>query len=224
MARRILVWDLPVRLFHWTLVLLVSFSYTTGKIGGVWMEWHLRSGYAILALLVFRIAWGFAGSETARFPSFVRAPRAGWEYLRARLGGHPPTVPGHNPLGGWAVVAMLLVLLLQATTGLFSDDEISTQGPLAAKVSDALVSRMSWIHSWNEWPIVILVVVHLAAIAVYRFAWNVRLVPPMIHGHMETGDDVVPPRMRNPAWALALFALSCAAVYYLVVIYPRTPA
>jgi len=224
MARRILVWDLPVRLFHWALVLLVAFSYATGKIGGGWMEWHLRSGYAILALLAFRILWGLVGSDTARFSAFLRAPGAAVEYLRARMAGRHPHVLGHNPLGGWAVLAMLLVLLLQATTGLFADDEISTQGPLAAKVGNALVSRMSWIHSWNEWAIVTLVVVHLVAIAVYRFAWNVRLVAPMIHGHMEVGDEVAAPRTRNPAVALVLFALACAAVYYLVVIYPRTPA
>ena len=224
MARRILVWDLPVRLFHWALAALVVFSYTTGKVGGGWMEWHLRSGYAILALIAFRIAWGFAGSDTARFSAFVRAPRAAVEYLRARLGGRHPTVLGHNPLGGWAVVAMLAVLLLQAVTGLFADDEIATQGPLAAKVSNALVSRMSWIHSWNEWAIVALVALHVAAIAFYRFAWGVRLVPPMIHGRMEVEDTIGAPRVRHPALALVLFALACAAVYYLVVIYPRTPA
>jgi Cytochrome b len=224
MARRVLVWDLPVRLFHWALVLLVVFSYATGKVGGAWMEWHLRSGYAILALLAFRIVWGFAGSESARFAAFVRAPRAVSQYVRTRLAGHAATVPGHNPLGGWAVLAMLLVLLLQATTGLFADDEIATQGPLAAKVSSALVSRMSWIHSWNEWAVVTVVAVHVLAIAIYRYAWGVRLVPPMIHGRMELADGVVAPRSRHAAFALVVFALACAAVYYLVVIYPRSPA
>jgi cytochrome b len=225
MSRRILVWDVPVRLFHWALAVLVVFSYVTGKVGGGWMEWHLKSGYAILALLIFRIAWGFFGSETARFTAFVRPPRAAMEYLRARLDGKHPAMIGHNPAGGWAVLLLLLVIAVQVTSGLFSDDEISTQGPLAVKVSNALVSRMSALHSWNEWAIVALVVLHVAAIAIYRFAWNVRLLPPMIHGRMEVEDaSVAAPRVRHAGLALALLVASSAAVYYLVVIYPRTPA
>jgi cytochrome b len=225
MARRILVWDAPVRLFHWTLAALVVFSFTTGKIGGGWMEWHLKSGYAILALLLFRVAWGFVGSDTARFSSFIRSPRVAIEYLRERLAGRHPAVLGHNPLGGWAVLAMLVVLAFQATTGLFADDEIATQGPLAVKVSNALVSRMSALHSWNQYAILALVALHLVAIGFYRFVWRVRLVPAMIHGHSEIPEGAVPAlRRRHPALALALFALACAAVYYLVVIYPRTPA
>lgn len=224
MSRRVLVWDLPVRLFHWSLAALVVFSFVTGKIGGAWMDWHLRSGYAILALLAFRLAWGLVGSDTARFASFLHPPRAAIGYVRARLGGRDPRVPGHNPLGGWVVIVMLAALALQAATGLFSDDEIATQGPLAVTVSNALVSRMSALHSYNEWVIVALVALHVAAIAVYRFAWRVSLVPPMIHGRAAIEDGVPAPRMRHGGLALALFALACAAVYYLVVIYPRTPA
>jgi cytochrome b len=225
MSRRIPVWDLPVRAFHWALAVLVVFSFATGKTGGAWMEWHLKSGYAILALLLFRIAWGFAGSQTARFSAFVRLPRAAIDYVRARLGGRDAPLLGHNPLGGWAVVAMLAVLLLQTGTGLFSDDEISTQGPLAAKVSNALVSRMSAIHSWNEWAIVGLVLLHVAAIAFYRLVWRVRLVGPMVHGRVVVDEaSIEAPRMRHGGIALAIFVLACAAVYYLVVIYPRTPA
>jgi cytochrome b len=225
MSRRILVWDVPVRLFHWALAVLVVFSYVTGKVGGAWMEWHLKSGYTILALLLFRIAWGFAGSETARFAAFVRPPRAVLEYIRARTGGRNPVALGHNPLGGWAVLLLLLVLGVQVASGLFSDDEIATQGPLAVKVSNAMVSRMSALHAWNEWAIVALVALHVAAIAFYRFAWRVRLLPPMIHGRMEVEDTgIAAPRMRHGGVALALFLMASAAVYYLVVIYPRTPA
>jgi cytochrome b len=226
MTVRLPVWDLPVRLFHWALALLVVFSFTTGKVGGGWMEWHLKSGYAILALLVFRIAWGLVGSDTARFASFVRAPRAAFAYARETFAGRHPRVIGHNPLGGWAVLAMLAALLVQATTGLFSDDEIATQGPLAVKVSNAMVGRMSALHSYNEWLVVALVALHLVAIIVYRAVWRVSLVPPMLHGHMALEDDVVAqaPRRRSTALALALLALAGAAVYYLVVIYPRAAA
>jgi cytochrome b len=224
MSRRIIVWDAPVRLFHWALAILVVFSVVTAKVGGGWMEWHVKSGYSILALLLFRLAWGVVGSDTARFSSFIRSPRVAVEYLRDRLGGRHAAVLGHNPLGGWAVIAMLAVLALQAATGLFSDDEIATQGPLAVKVSNAMVSRMSALHEWNQYAIFALVALHLVAIAVYRFVWRVRLVPPMIHGRSEIPEGAAPaPRIAHPVLALVLFAAACAAVYYLVVIYPRTP-
>src|SRR5436190_627753 len=95
------IWDLPVRFFHWSLVVLVLFSYITGKIGGTWLEWHMRSGYAILALLLFRIAWGFVGSDTARFTRFVRSPASAIGYLRDLARGVVRPAAGHNPAGGW---------------------------------------------------------------------------------------------------------------------------
>ena len=105
MASRIPVWDAPVRLFHWALAAFVLFSYATGKIGGYWLEWHMRSGYAILALLAFRIAWGIVGSETARFASFLRGPRATLDYARHLFAHKGPMAAGHTPTGGWMIVA-----------------------------------------------------------------------------------------------------------------------
>jgi cytochrome b len=219
-TQRIRVWDLPTRIFHWALAALVVFSFTTGRIGGDWMAWHLKSGYAILTLVLFRIAWGFVGSDSARFARFLRGPRSAVAYARDLFAGRHPVVAGHNPLGGWMVAAMLLAIALQAATGLFSDDEIATQGPLAVKVSNGTVSRMSAIHSWWEWAIVALVVLHVAAIAAYRWKWNVRLVAPMLHGWMEAAAGVAAPRLR-PAWlALVLLAASAALVYVLVEIVP----
>ena len=115
MSVRIAIWDAPIRLFHWALAMLVTFSYVTAKVGGGWMEWHVRSGYCVLTLLIFRLAWGIAGGETARFAGFVRGPRAALDYARALRTRRPPPIRGHNPLGGWMVVAMLAILLLQAT-------------------------------------------------------------------------------------------------------------
>ena len=219
-ASRIRVWDLPTRIFHWALAALVVFSFTTGKVGGDWMSWHLKSGYAVLALLVFRIAWGFAGSDTARFARFLRGPRAALAYARGLAAGRHPFVAGHNPLGGWMIAAMLAVLAFQAATGLFSDDEIATQGPLAVKVSNEMVSRMSSLHAISEWIVVALVAMHVAAIAVYRFAWNVRLVGPMVHGRSQAPEGTIEPRAR-PLWLAALlFAASVVAVYALVEIVP----
>ena len=222
MSRASVLWDLPVRLFHWSLATLVVFSYVTAKVGGDWMDWHLRSGYAILALLLFRLAWGAVGSSTARFSSFLRAPSVAIGYLRATFAGRRPNVIGHNPAGGWMVLVMLVALLVQASTGLFADDEIATQGPLAVKVSNAAVSRLSAIHSWNEWVLVTLVVLHVLAIVVYHQVLRVNLVGPMVPGRALPGVELPPP--RNGAIAAALFAVACGAVYWLVVVWPRAGA
>ena len=223
-AARVLVWDAPVRLFHWALAVLVVFSFVTGKVGGHWMEWHMRSGYTILSLLLFRVAWGVVGSETARFTSFLRGPGAGLAYLRSMAARSHARVIGHNPLGGWAVLAMLAALLVQATSGLFVDDEIATRGPLVVKASEATVGRMSALHSYNEWVIVALVALHVAAIATYRFALRVELVRPMVDGYMDV-PALGPAPARRPAWIAALLLAAAAGfVYWLVVVFPRTPA
>ena len=225
MARRVFVWDLPVRVFHWSLAALAVFSFVTGKIGGASvLEWHMRSGYAILALLLFRIAWGLAGSSTARFAAFIAGPRRAWAYGRELL-AHRRSLPfGHNPLGGWMVLLLLAVFLVQATSGLFVDDEIATQGPLAVKVSDAWVARMSALHAWNGWVVAGVSLLHVVAIAVYRFAFHAKLVAAMVSGWRSIEDDDPRESIRPAPLALALviLALAAALVYALVVLYPRT--
>jgi cytochrome b len=201
------IWDLPTRLFHWSLVLLVVFSVTTAKIGGNWINWHLRSGYAVLTLIVFRLLWGFAGSRYALFAQFVRGPRATLAYLR----GVGPVSAGHNPLGAWSVLAMLTALLVQAVTGLFANDEIATEGPLSKLVSGATASWMTRIHSFNEKLIYALVALHVAAIAYYFFVKRENLVGPMLTGDKRAidaepaQDDA---RVRARAALLALLAAS----------------
>src|SRR5512133_1723758 len=146
---RILVWDLPLRLFHWLLVLLVVVSVVSAKIGGNAMQIHLLSGYAILSLVLFRILWGFLGGAHARFASFVRGPAAVIAYLRALPRHQAGQHLGHNPAGAWSVIVMLIVLLAQAGTGLFSNDDIATEGPLAKLVSKALSDRITGAHHLN---------------------------------------------------------------------------
>lgn len=222
-ADRVRVWDLPTRIFHWALAVLVVFSFTTGKVGGGWMEWHLKSGYAILALLAFRLAWGLAGSETARFASFLRGPRAAWAYARETLASRHPGALGHNPLGGWMVMLMLAILALQAMTGLFADDDIATQGPLAVKVSNAWVSRMTAIHTYNGWVVAAAAALHVIAIVAYRWGFEEDLLSPMLHGWKTVTEESRPP---EPARASSLLALALAAgagalVYWLVAIFPK---
>src|SRR5258706_13948413 len=120
MTGRILVWDLPVRAFHWALAVLVVFSYVAGKIGGGWMEWHLRSGYTIFALLLFRLAWGVAGSATPRFTPFLRGPRAAIDFVGHLFAGPPPLLGGPKPLGGWMGGLILATPPAQGPAGPFA--------------------------------------------------------------------------------------------------------
>ena len=223
MAERVPVWDAPIRLFHWALAGLVVFSFATGKLGGGWMTWHVKSGYCILTLLLFRLAWGVAGSHTARFASFLRGPAATFDYVRSLLARRPAPYLGHNPLGGWTIVAMLALLLLQAISGLFADDEISTQGPLALKVSNAVVARLSRIHEVNQWAIAGVVTLHVVAIATYQWGLKVNLLGPMFHGSASSAAPAQAPRRAPAALAAILLAIAAAGVYWLVAIYPRQP-
>jgi cytochrome b len=205
-------WDLPTRTFHWTLATLVTFSFVTGKLGEGWLEWHFRSGYAILALLAFRIAWGIVGSHDARFISFVRGPQAARDYVHSLVAGKRVAQPGHNPLGGWMVVAMIVLVATQVVTGLFSNDESFNEGPLASKVSHAMVDRMSALHSWNEWVILGAVCLHVAAILFYQAWLRMDVLGPMLRGTSSS---------RENARALVLICIAAAAVYWLVEIYPK---
>ena len=209
-------WDLPTRLFHWSLAALVVFSFATGKAGGGWMEWHLRSGYAVLALLLFRLAWGFLGARDARFTAFVRGPGAVWRYVRDWLRGSSHVIDGHNPAGGWMVVSMIALLLLQTGSGLFADDDIRTQGPLAVKASNAWVERLSAVHAFNQWLVVGAVVVHLFAIAAYWLRYRQNLT-----AKMGFGSGAAPPPAATMVRAAVLLAVAAGAVYLLVEVYPR---
>lgn len=211
--RRIRVWDLPTRLFHWTLALLAVFSVVTVKLGGLWMDWHMRSGYAILTLVLFRILWGFAGSRYARFSDFLRPPSAIVGYLR----GTVEHGVGHSPLGALSVVALLGLFLLQASTGLFANDGNFTEGPLAKFVSGATGELLSTVHRYGEWALYTLVALHIGAIAYYTSLRKVPLVRPMITG--DRVDISAPPADDGPLVrlrALVLAALCAGAVAWLV--------
>jgi cytochrome b len=177
--RRVRVWDLPTRLFHRLLVALVAFSVATALAGGLWLDWHMRSGYAILALVVFRLLWGVAGSRYARLAHFVRGPRVLLEYLRGR---HPEIRAGHNPAGALSVVAMLVLLLVQAATGLFSNDGTFTEGPLARLVTSTTSDRLSTVHRYGEPALYALVGLHVAAVLYYLVFRKDNLILPMISG------------------------------------------
>lgn len=213
-AQRVRIWDLPTRLFHWSLAVLVVFSIVTAHIGGAWIDWHFRSGYAVLALIAFRIAWGFVGGRHARFASFLRGPSA----IAAALRGEPAPHAGHNPLGGLSVIAMLALIGAQAVGGLFANDDIASEGPLVRLVSKATSDTITTLHRINEKLIIALVVLHVAAIFFYLWRKRTNLVRPMITGDKSDVDPAqsTPDDAALRVRAALLLALSAAAVWWLV--------
>ena len=213
---QVLVWDLPIRLFHWLLVICVILSFVSGNIGGNAMEYHMLGGYAILALLIFRFTWGFVGSRTARFSSFVKGPATVFSYARMLLKKRPETIfLGHNPLGGWSIVAMLLVLFMQVVTGLFANDDILVEGPLYGWVSKETSDLLTLIHLINRYLLVALIAIHILAVFFYYFFKRENLIQPMITGRKcGHATDVNP--IGSNILAAAIFGLAVLAVYLLV--------
>ena len=198
------VWDLPIRLFHWTLVALIAFSWWSAE--NERLEWHLWSGYAIMSLVVFRILWGFVGSSTARFSNFVRGPAAVLTYVRDMRAWRPI---GHTPLGALSVLALLAVLVVQVATGLINtDDDGLTEGPLAALVSYDLSEAANRWHDTAFDVLWILMILHVAAILFYRVVLGKKLLGPMVTGRSAEGADTEP--MRPARWWSALLCLVAA--------------
>ena len=222
--KKIRVWDLPVRLFHWTLVVLLAVSYFTGRAGGDWMKFHFWSGYAILTLLLFRIAWGFIGSSTARFSHFVKGPVACSLYLRDLLLGRRTYEVGHNPVGGAMVMVLIFAVLAQVVAGLFSADTDTgtVTGPLATLVADKWIDRFTHFHAFWVNVLLILVGLHVLAAVVYLVWKRKNLIGAMFTGRKPL-DDVVAPGKPAPALsfvsgrtALSLLIVAAAIVYFIV--------
>jgi cytochrome b len=201
------VWDAPIRLFHWAIVVLVAFSYVSAKKG--WMDLHFLSGYAILTLLLFRLVWGFVGSDTARFASFLGSPLAGVRHLAQFARREPDIQIGHNAAGGWMVLVMLLLLAVQAGSGLFATDDVVSVGPLGQFVSNDVSEKLTSIHAFNFNLILGAIALHVLAIAAYAAIKRHNLLRPMITGKKRLPAATRAPRMaRN--W-LAVVVLLCAA-------------
>jgi cytochrome b len=207
-ARRFQLWDLPLRVFHWSLVAAVATAVVTGELGGAWMPWHGRAGLAIVGLLVFRIVWGIVGSTTSRFTQFAPSPASMLAYLRGRWRGI-----GHNPLGALSVFALLALLSLQAATGVFGNDDIAFAGPLNHLVDDDLGARVTGWHRLLADGLFVLLALHLAAIAFHVLVKRHRLIRPMVTGLQDAAPGTpLPQATRGPARFGLLAAVSLAAV------------
>jgi cytochrome b len=221
---RIRVWDAPVRLFHWTLVILMTTSYVTAQLGDDWMTLHFYSGYAILTVLLFRIAWGFMGSTTARFSHFVRGPSAALHHLAELAGTDRPRDVGHNPLGGAMVMVLIFGVLAQVAAGLFSADTDTgtVNGPLTRLVTDKWIERATAFHHFWINVLLVLIALHVLAAIVYLVWKRQNLIGAMIHGSKPLDDCVAPgqpaPKLYFASGRLAMSLLiACAAIVYFIV-------
>ena len=212
-TRRILLWDLPLRVFHWSLVAAVTTAVVTGELGGAWMAWHGRAGLLIVGLLVFRLVWGVVGSATSRFAHFAPSPGRVLSYLRGRWRG-----VGHNPLGALSVFALLGLLSLQVATGLFGSDDIAFAGPLNHLVDDASGARATGWHRLLADGLFVLLGLHLAAVAFHVAVKRHRLIRPMITGLQDVEEGTpLPPRQRGRSGFALLGAVALAAACVLAV-------
>jgi cytochrome b len=212
--QRMKVWDLPIRLFHWAIVVLIFLAWVTQEYNR--MEWHMWVGYSILALLLFRIVWGFIGSDTARFTRFLRSPLSALRHLahiRRREADHEI---GHNAAGGWMVLLMLALIGIQTGTGLFSNDDSDTEGPLMHLVSKDQSDWLSHIHSLNFKAIEAVIVLHVLAILIYAVLKRQNLVRPMVTGTKLMPADAAVPRLVNPVWAVVTLAIAAGVVAWVV--------
>lgn len=206
-ASRIRLWDLPLRLFHWSLVATVLGAISTGLIGGGWMVWHGRLGLAVIGLLAFRLVWGFVGSTHARFAAFFPTPGKIAAYLRGQWQG-----VGHNPLGALSVFALLGLLSLQAASGLLANDDIAFNGPLYPLIDKVLSDAATGWHRLVVNALYLLLALHVAAIAFYARIKHQNLVRPMITGWHEGPAEQ---ESRGGGLPLFVFALIVAlAVTY----------
>ncbi len=212
--RPVRVWDLPTRVFHWLLATLILAAYLTQDTGQ--LDRHMTVGYVVLTLVLFRILWGFVGSETSRFARFIPTPGSVGRYLGGLARGRPPKSVGHNPLGSLLVYAMLTLVAFQAATGLFSNDDIFTEGPLAKLVSDGTSDLLTDLHAQSFWILVGFIAVHVVANFAYELVYKQPLIQAMVTGSKPLPSSLPAPRLR-PWWvALPVLAVAAVTVWYVV--------
>ncbi len=207
------VWDLPTRLFHWALALLIVFMLISASVGGLWMEWHILAGQAVLALLLFRVVWGLIGGHWSRFSSFFHGPGRLLAYLRGQPHAHDDI--GHSPTAALSVYTLLLVLSAQGVIGLFSYDDIAFGGPLAAQVSSELSSTLTSWHRQLQPVVIALALLHVSAVLYYVTIKRRQLVGAMLHGDKEapSGTPISRDDWRSRLLALLLL-LACSALMF----------
>jgi cytochrome b len=211
--RTIVVWDAPIRLFHWLVVALVLAAYATQRLD--WMEWHAMAGEAILALLFFRLLWGIFGSDTARFRQFLARPGAAFRHLGNVFRREPDLAAGHNAAGGWSVVFLLGLLLGETLSGIYVNNDVADEGPLTEIVPAPVANAITASHEILWYALLAAIALHLLAIVVYATAKGQNLLRPMFTGRKALPADVKAPRLESAWRALLLLILGVAATVLL---------
>jgi cytochrome b len=206
---RVVVWDLPTRLFHWLTVVLLLVLYVTERLN--WMDLHIWAGYILLTLIIFRLIWGFVGSDTARFSRFMAPPRKAWHHLRRIFHREPDIMVGHNPAGGWMVLVLLALLFLQSLSGIYTNNDVANEGRWSEVVPAAISNAISDSHTWVWDVILAAVVMHVVAIATYAMVKKHNLLRPMVTGRKPLPETCVYPRIAK-LWLAAVVLLIAAAI------------
>jgi len=204
--RAVVVWDVPTRLFHWLVVMLVAAEYATWRLN--WMDWHIRAGKILLGLLFFRLLWGFFGSDTARFSRFLARPSAALRYMASSFRREPDDQIGHNPAGAWMVVLLLGLLLAETLSGLYVANDIADVGPFTQLVPARIADAITALHQLLWDALIAAVSLHVLAIFVYALAKGQNLLAPMLTGKKRLPATVIRPRIRGAARALCCALLS----------------
>ena len=208
-TRLVPVWDLPTRLFHWAVVMLVIGLYASERLNR--MDLHVLAGETLLALLIFRILWGFCGAETARFRSFLGSPARALRHLAHLARREPDRTAGHNPAGGWMVLALLGLLLGETLSGLYTNNDVANEGPFTEIVPAPIANAITAAHA-ILWDVLLgAIALHLLAIAAYALLERRNLVGPMLTGAKRLPPDVPPPRFARPMRAVLLAAAAAGA-------------
>ena len=228
MKKNALIWDIPTRLFHWLLVGSIVAQYATANWLDNAVQWHFYIGYFTLFLVVFRLLWGVVGTRYATFTQFVKGPKSVMNYLKSLFDKHATPTAGHNPLGGWFVVVMLILVAIQSISGLFMTDDIFLDGPYRALATEEVLSVMSSLHHLAFDALLYVITLHISAVIFYAVFKKQKLAPAMVHGKKEVFHDEAdgqPMGIKHSKLIRALIvALVAALVVYLAIeVYPPAP-
>ena len=207
--RPVLVWDVPTRLFHWLMMVLVAAAYVTSRLN--WMDWHIRIGDTLLALVLFRLLWGCFGSETARFRSFLTSPAAALRHLHHVLRREADLQVGHNPAGGWMVLLLLALLLGETLSGLYVNNDVANEGPFTEWVPAPIANAITALHAILWDVLLAAVALHVLVIALYAAVKGHNLLRPMLTGHKQLPTFIAAPRQAPAVLALLLLVVGAAA-------------
>lgn len=221
MSNKKLIWDLPTRLFHWLLVAGIAAQWLTAEYLDDAINWHFTIGYCLLGLITFRLVWGFVGSRYARFSSYPFHPVKTFQYSKQMLNKDSDAHTGHNPMGSWVIIVMLLLIALQAISGLFVTDDIFSDGPYRSLVSPQVQETMAFIH-FNFFDVLLWIIgLHIAAALFYQFYKRQAIITAMFSGKKESSDIGI---TSQRLWLALIVAVTVAALtYWLVIVLPPEP-